>query len=98
MSSQIRHTKSKKRLVQATFAAIIAVGVTTQSSLVQAEEKMEKCYGIVKKGMNDCAANSHSCQGQAGKDSDPNEWIFVPDGTCKKIVNSSTKPGSEMPK
>ena len=54
-------------------------------------EGMEKCYGIAKKGMNDCAANAHSCQGTSTKDSDPNEWIFVPKGTCSKIVNGITK-------
>jgi uncharacterized membrane protein len=52
---------------------------------------MEKCYGIVKKGMNDCAAGAHSCQGTATKSGDPSEWIFVPKGTCNKIVNGVTK-------
>ena len=44
-----------------------------------------KCKGIAKKGQNDCGANGHSCGGQAKKDSDPNEWIYVPEGVCKKI-------------
>lgn len=47
---------------------------------------MQKCYGIVKKGMNDCGAHNHSCAGQSTKDGDPKEWIFVPNGTCQKIV------------
>ena len=29
---------------------------------------------------------------QAAKDADPEEWIYVPDGTCKKIVGGKA-PG-----
>jgi len=53
----------------------------------------EKCYGIAKAGMNDCATATHSCAGQATRDGDPDEWIYVPKGTCKKIVGSSLEPG-----
>ncbi len=53
--------------------------------------KMEKCYGIAKKGMNDCAGPSNPCQGQSGKDGDPTAWIYVPEGTCHKIVNGMIK-------
>ncbi len=53
--------------------------------------KNEKCYGVAKAGQNDCGANGHSCQGQATKDGDPNEWVFLPKGTCDKIVGGSTK-------
>ena len=45
-----------------------------------------KCKGIVKKGQNDCGANGHACAGKAAKDNDPNEWIYVPEGVCKKIT------------
>ncbi|PJF20644.1 MAG: hypothetical protein CUN56_15125, partial [Phototrophicales bacterium] len=36
---------------------------------------MERCYGVVKAGKNDCAskANKHSCATMAKKDGDPNE-------------------------
>jgi len=49
----------------------------------------EKCYGVAKAAKNDCAAPSHSCQGQAKKDGDAKEWITVPKGTCEKLVNGS---------
>lgn len=47
--------------------------------------------------MNDCGAldKSHSCAGQAPTDNDPNEWVYVPEGTCTKIVGgeiAATKP------
>jgi uncharacterized membrane protein len=53
----------------------------------------EKCYGINVAGRNDCAAsNSHSCAGEAKRASDPKSWIYVPVGTCSKIVGGSTSP------
>lgn len=48
-----------------------------------------KCKGIAKKGKNDCGANGHGCGGMASKDADPNEWIYVPEGVCEKIVGAS---------
>lgn len=54
---------------------------------------MEKCYGIARAGMNDCAAQpSHSCAGTATVDADPVSWILVPAGTCAKIVGSNSTP------
>lgn len=50
---------------------------------------MEKCYGVVKAGQNDCSdkQGKHSCAGGATKDGDKNEWVLLPKGTCTKIVN-----------
>lgn len=49
----------------------------------------EKCYGVAKAGKNDCAANGHSCQAQAKQDGNGNEWIYVPAGTCERLVGGS---------
>lgn len=46
---------------------------------------IEKCQGVAKKGMNDCGANGHSCANQAKADNDPQEWVYTPEGLCKKI-------------
>jgi uncharacterized membrane protein len=54
-------------------------------------KKTEKCSGIVKAGKNDCAAAGHSCAGKATKSSDANEWIYVPKGSCNKIVGATVK-------
>ncbi|MEN8236694.1 MAG: DUF2282 domain-containing protein [Pseudomonadota bacterium] len=56
-----------------------------------AAAKGEKCYGIAKAGKNDCASSEAgtSCQGTATVDSDPNAWIYVPQGVCDKIVGGS---------
>jgi uncharacterized membrane protein len=52
----------------------------------------EKCYGVAKAGKNDCAANGHSCAGQAKSDGNGKEWVHLPKGACEKIVGGSTQP------
>jgi len=52
----------------------------------------EKCYGIAASGKNDCQTKSHSCAGTATKDAQSDSWIYVPAGTCAKIVGSSPMP------
>lgn len=92
----------KDKWLQLSVGAILAVGLIggvgaaiaadAEANKSKGNAKgMEKCYGIVKKGMNDCGANNHSCSGEATKSGDPKEWIFVPTGTCKKIVGGELK-------
>ena len=47
----------------------------------------EKCYGIAKVGMNDCASadGAHSCAGQATASNGPNDWQYIARGTCEKV-------------
>src|ERR1700722_15496131 len=52
---------------------------------------MDRCFGIAKAGLNDCGNSSHSCSGGAKIDSDPNEWLFVPTGLCRRIVGGNLK-------
>ncbi|NER24302.1 MAG: DUF2282 domain-containing protein [Symploca sp. SIO1C2] len=78
------------------LAATIGV-VANNSEAIAGQEGMEKCAGIVKAGMNDCGANDHSCSGGAEKDGDANEWIYVPEGTCEKIVNGRVVTEEEEP-
>ena len=70
-------------------AALMSAGANAQT----ANADKERCYGIAMAGKNDCAANGHGCAGQAKVDSDPNEWIVVPQGVCDKIVGGRTTPG-----
>lgn len=65
--------------------AIIASSTAMMTSPAQALVE-EKCYGIAKKALNDCGANGHACAGQARVDNDPEEWIYVPQGTCTQFV------------
>ncbi len=46
----------------------------------------ERCYGVARAGANDCANAVHSCATQASKDSESQEWIAVPRGTCLRLA------------
>ena len=84
--------KDQKIRVSNAVAGILAVGSLIAAGQAQAvpdaPKNWEKCAGIAKKGMNDCGnlAGKHKCAGQATSDNDPNEWVYVPEGTCTKIV------------
>ncbi|VVC77276.1 hypothetical protein AQUSIP_26030 [Aquicella siphonis] len=56
---------------------------------------MERCFGVVKSGANDCGNASHNCSGEAKLDQDKNEWIYLPTGLCKRIAGGNTQPPSE---
>ncbi|WP_374764493.1 BufA1 family periplasmic bufferin-type metallophore [Yunchengibacter salinarum] len=79
-----------KSAVAATGAA--ALSMTMVAGHASAEDKMEKCYGIVAKGKNDCGTSSHSCAGQAKVDNHPEEWLYVPAGMCDRLAGGSNKP------
>ncbi len=72
--------------------ALSTVGMLTTVTNAAAAEKMEKCYGIVKAGMNDCQTATQSCAGSATKDQQPDAFLFLPNGTCNKIVGGSLVP------
>lgn len=81
-----------KNLFSTALLSAIALTVTIASGQVLAGKSgMEKCMGIVNTGMNDCGTSKHSCAGQAEVDSDPEEWIYVPEGMCAKIVGGTVK-------
>lgn len=79
-----------KDIASAAVAATLVMGLSSLSAQAMAAEngngKNEKCGGIVKAGMNDCATSKHSCAAQAKTDADPEEWMYLPAGTCEKIV------------
>ena len=82
-----------KAVVSSALSGLLALGMVTASGhAVAAEKSVEKCYGIVKAGKNDCQTNQHACAGQATKDAQPDSWIYLPKGTCEKIVGGSVAP------
>ena len=86
-------TKSNsKLLVSSAITAALALGTAAiPTDADAAKGGMEKCYGVVKKGQNDCGSSTHSCAGQATQDKDSNEWIYLTKGTCDKLVGGKTK-------
>lgn len=81
--------KARHFLSAAALAAVMAVSV----SAAQAADApaMEKCFGVVKAGKNDCKAGAHSCAGHAAKDGGADEFVKVPAGLCDKLVGGTTK-------
>ena len=79
-----------KKIVSTALAGVVALGLSTISTQVLADNHKEKCYGVVKAAKNDCGTSKHSCAGQASKDSDAAEWVYLPTGTCAKLTNGST--------
>ncbi|MBL8705618.1 MAG: DUF2282 domain-containing protein [Rhodospirillales bacterium] len=76
-------------LIASAVAAALGLGATA----VQAQDaKQEKCYGVVKAGKNDCQTATSSCAGTSKKDAQGDAWIYVPAGTCAKLVGSSAAP------
>ena len=73
-------------------ASMLAIGMTVGTSqAVAGKAGFEKCQGIVKASMNDCGTSQHKCSGNAATDGMAEEWLYVPEGTCEKIVGGSIK-------
>ena len=82
--------KDKSSLMSAALTGVIALGLgVAANTAVAAKPGFEKCAGVAKTGMNDCGTSNHACAGQAKVDSDAEEWIYVPAGTCNKIAGGS---------
>lgn len=52
----------------------------------------EKCYGIAKAGKNDCQTANSSCAGTSKRDSQADAWIYMPKGSCEKVVGGNLQP------
>jgi uncharacterized membrane protein len=75
-----------KLLINTSLVALAVAGLTANTAAHAAKPGMEKCGGIVQAGKNDCASSKHACAGMSSVDADPEEWLYVPEGTCSKIV------------
>lgn len=83
--------KKRDMLIASAISGALAVAALTTATEAGAQADSEKCYGVVKSGKNDCAGTGHTCQGQAKADSDPNEFIVLPSGTCDRLTGGMLK-------
>ena len=82
--------RDNKAIVHSAIASVMALGLTIGAdSAMAAKPGFEKCAGIVKANMNDCGNSRHACAGNASKDGMADEWLYVPEGTCNKIVGAA---------
>ena len=76
----------RNKVFQAAIAGMIALGLAQAAAAQDAKNApKEKCYGVAKAGQNDCGTARHTCAGKATKDNAPDEWKYVPKGTCEKM-------------
>ena len=80
--------KPSDLVIRSAFATLLAVGLATGTDAFAAKGDMEKCAGIAKAGKNDCGTSKHACAGQSKADGGE-EWVYVPKGTCEKIVGGT---------
>lgn len=84
---------TRRKLLQTALAGMIALG-TAHAADAQSSGDKEKCYGIAKAGKNDCGTATHTCAGLAKKDNQPDEWKYVPKGTCEKAGGKKQAPAT----
>lgn len=70
------------------LAAGAMLATNTASAVPDAPKAWEKCAGVAKAGKNDCGSldGKHACASQSSVDNSPQEWVYVPVGTCEKIT------------
>ena len=84
----------RNKLVTAAFGTLVGLMMTAGVASADHHEKNEqvKCYGIAKAGQNDCGGSAkHDFGGKATSDGDSADWLYLPKGTCEKIVGGVTK-------
>lgn len=80
---KIQNTLVIAAVVAAAYAAFYAN--TNWLSSRGEKNPRERCYGVAGVAQNDCATATHSCAFQAMRARDPEEFIMVPKGLCKRI-------------
>ena len=85
------------RLIASTVTAFLLLNTSQSAQAEASTNALEKCYGVTKAGKNDCSTATASCAGSSTKDSQPDAFIFLPKGTCEKIVGGQLNPTVSSP-
>ena len=85
--------KATNKIIGSAIAGVLALGTTAAMNSAAAAPALEKCYGIVKAGKNDCQTSNSACAGTSKTDGQKDAWIYVPKGTCDKVVGGSKTSG-----
>src|SRR5262249_17299419 len=92
-----RRVDMKKTPVFIASAMLAAIGLSVSASgqtgpAPKPKFDAEKCYGIAKAGKNDCQTANSSCAGTSRRGGQKDAWIYVPAGTCERVVGGSLQP------
>jgi uncharacterized membrane protein len=80
---------NKQTTIRLAITSVLALsGAAFATSALAADDNSDKeqCAGIIKAGKNDCATATNACHGHVKVDANPNAWIYVPKGTCERLV------------
>ncbi len=85
--------KKSQLLVASAMAAVLSLPLVVHKAESQPAPKpkfeAEKCYGVSKAGKNDCNTANSSCAGTSKKDGQADAWIYVPAGSCDRLVGGN---------
>ncbi len=87
--------KTSQLLIASAVAAALALPMVSSAQGGPAPKpkfEAEKCYGVVKAGKNDCQTANSSCAGTSKRDNQGDAWIYMPAGSCEKLVGASKAP------
>ncbi len=92
--------KKSTLLIKSAISSVLLVSLTGTSHALKTPEEIEatkkretaagneKCAGRIIAGLNDCPTSQHACAGMGHEDNDPEEFIWMPVGTCERLVGT----------
>lgn len=85
--------KTSQLVIASAVAAALAMPYTVGAQPAPKPKfEAEKCYGIARAGRNDCETVNSSCAGTSRRDGQRDAWIYVPKGSCERVVNGRLTP------
>ncbi|PYO23169.1 MAG: signal peptidase [Candidatus Rokuibacteriota bacterium] len=87
--------KKTNLLIASAVAAVLTIPLVSAAQSGPAPKpkfEAEKCFGIAKAGKNDCQTANSSCAGTSKRDNQGDAWIYIPAGSCDKVVGGSKEP------
>ena len=85
--------KTSQLLIASAVAAALALPIASQAGPAPKPKfEAEKCYGVAKAGKNDCQTANSSCAGTSKRDNQGDAWLYIPAGSCERIVGGSKDP------
>lgn len=84
----------KNKILLGSILSTVITSAAVMSTASAQDAAPEKCYGVAKAGLNDCAAGpGTSCAGTSTADGQADAWMYVLAGSCEKIVGGSSTKG-----
>jgi len=93
-------TNNNKNIIKIALSTTLMLGLSQSAFSLKTQEEIEatkkaqeaagreKCAGRILAGLNDCPTSLHACAGMADEDGDIEEFIWMPKGSCVKIVGT----------